>query len=463
MREEESITGSDEEENDVLSEYYRSIHVVKDEESVIKNNNEYKEDLLQDRPSYERMGDEIWAKFHEKDVQDLLSRMCTGFISRYVQLAQKIDFSSQLAWDRKDEYLRDLYDAVSSPQIRPQVVQKVSEDEKREVREAEKDFPDVDIVSNDPIINQLKIKLWKYAKVEIKDISFLLLGESGTGKELFANLIHKASGRKGKFVIADLGGISEDLIESELFGHVKGAFTGALKDKKGRFEQAHGGTIFLDEVGNLPLRLQPKLLRVIQEREIQRVGADKTIRVDVKIVLATNKDLDKEVKKRRFMHDLYQRFKRPNFLIPPLRQRKGDIPLLVPHFIEKYDVKRKEEPDLSPIRMTSECMELLVKYEWNESNIRELQIVILYIMGNRAGGESREDITPSDLPSDILEVTHNHEEKKKLKKNLPGNMKVTKEEIIYWMAKRENNKSQVARDLGVCYKTILRRWKKLHP
>src|ERR1051325_10740055 len=167
--------------------------------------------------------------------------------------------------------------------------------------------------------------------------SVLLVGETGTGKELIARNIHRLSNRAdGPYVRVNCGALSESLLESELFGHIKGAFTGAIDNKTGRFEAAHGGTIFLDEISSMSPKLQVKLLRVLQENEFERVGESRTIRVDTRVVAATNQFLEEEVDANRFREDLYYRLNVVPVYLPPLRERQGDIPLLVDHFVRRY-------------------------------------------------------------------------------------------------------------------------------
>ena len=180
-------------------------------------------------------------------------------------------------------------------------------------------------------------------KVSPTDTTVLITGESGTGKELIARAIHRHSKRKEKpFVVVDCGSLVENLFESELFGHVKGSFTGATQTKYGRFELANGGTLFLDEVGNVSMNIQTKLLRVIQEREITKVGSSQGIKVDVRIIAATNKDLLKAVKEGEFREDLFYRLSVVPIQIPPLRERRSDIPLLANHFLKEYSKGRKK-------------------------------------------------------------------------------------------------------------------------
>lgn len=200
----------------------------------------------------------------------------------------------------------------------------------------------------------------------------LITGESGTGKELVARAIHKNSLRKSApFVIVDCTTIPENLLESELFGHEKGAFTGATERKTGIIEIAHEGTIFLDEIGELPMFLQKKLLRFLQEKEIQKIGSTQRIKVDVRVISATNRDLEKSIKEGAFREDLYWRLNVVRINLPPLRERKEDIPLLVNHFLNKFSKENnKPIPQLEP-----EVMESLLNYDW-PGNIRELANVI---------------------------------------------------------------------------------------
>jgi len=204
------------------------------------------------------------------------------------------------------------------------------------------------------------------------DSTVLILGETGTGKELVARAIHELSSRKkGSFVKVNCAAIPASLIESELFGHERGAFTGALAQKIGRFELAHQGTLFLDEIGELPLELQPKLLRAIQEQEFERVGGTRTIRTDVRFIAATNRDLKAMVDENRFRADLYYRLHVFPLTVPPLRDRRDDIPLLTRYFVQKYANRMGREIDAIP----TSALAALVRYDW-PGNIRELQNVI---------------------------------------------------------------------------------------
>ena len=225
------------------------------------------------------------------------------------------------------------------------------------------------------IIGKSKVMIKTLDTIKIiadRETTVLIQGESGTGKELIASSIHYNSSRKnGPFIKLSCAALNKEILESELFGHEKGAFTGAIKTKKGRFELADGGSMFLDDVDDIPIEMQVKLLRVLQEREFERVGGEKTISVDVRLICATKKDLTNLVKQGRFREDLYYRLNVVAITIPPLRERKEDIPLLISYFIKKYSKLLKiSEPDIS-----QEALDLLMKYNW-PGNIRELENVV---------------------------------------------------------------------------------------
>ncbi len=209
-------------------------------------------------------------------------------------------------------------------------------------------------------------------KVKDNEIPVLVLGESGTGKELVAKAIHYNGKRKnGPFIVVNCASIPRDLLESELFGHEKGSFTGAVQRRLGRFEQAGGGTVFLDEIGELDLSLQAKLLRVIQSKEFERVGGNETIKTDARVVSATNKDLKEEVKHKRFREDLYFRLSAFPIMLPPLRQRKSDILLLAEFFLKQFS-KELAKPNL---KFSRKALNLLYEYPW-PGNVRELENAI---------------------------------------------------------------------------------------
>src|SRR5262245_15168868 len=228
------------------------------------------------------------------------------------------------------------------------------------------------------------------AVVSPTNATVLILGESGTGKELLAREIHKGSSRRdGPMVKVNCAAVPRDLFESEFFGHVKGAFTGALRDRVGRFELANGGTLFLDEVGEIPIELQSKLLRAIQEGEYERVGGHKTLKTDVRLVAATNRNLAEDVRRGRFREDLYYRLSVFPITLAPLRERKADIPLLAAHFVERACKEFKKPLGL----MSSEALAALKAYDW-PGNVRELQNVV-----ERAVITARDSLISFELPS----------------------------------------------------------------
>lgn len=209
-------------------------------------------------------------------------------------------------------------------------------------------------------------------KVSQYDTNVLIMGETGTGKELIARAIHYCSHRAEKpFIPIDCASIPETLLESELFGYEKGAFTGAVERKQGQIELAEGGTLFLDEIGELPLSLQKKFLRFLQEKEIIRIGGKKRFKIDVRIIAATNKDLEKEVKEGRWREDLFYRLNVITIEVPPLRERKEDIPLLVNFFVNKYNLQNNKAIK----GVTNQVMDIFLRYDW-PGNVRELENVI---------------------------------------------------------------------------------------
>lgn len=233
-------------------------------------------------------------------------------------------------------------------------------------------------------------------KVADSDSTVLIQGESGTGKELIARMLHFNSLRCDRpLVPVNCGAIPENLLESELFGHEKGAFTGAMNARMGRFEMAHGGTLFLDEIGEMSPPLQVKLLRAIQERAFERVGGTKTIRVDVRIIAATNQDLEAAVRERRFREDLYYRLHVIPVTVPPLRERTSDIPLLIDHFIRRFN----ETKQTAIHGVASDAMACLINYYW-PGNIRELEnLVERLVILKKAGTITREDLSEKVLQS----------------------------------------------------------------
>jgi two-component system response regulator HydG len=280
------------------------------------------------------------------------------------------------------------------------------------------------------------------ATVAPTEATVLLLGESGTGKEIIANAIHQNSPRRERpYIKVNCAALPETLLESELFGHEKGAFTGAIEKKKGRFERADGGTIFLDEIGEMSLTTQTKILRVLQEREFEPVGGTKTIKVDVRIIAATNKNLEDEVKRGKFREDLYYRINVVPITIPPLRERAEDIPLLAAHFLRLYGEKNKRMLK----GFADGVMDALMRYDW-PGNVRELENIV-----ERTVIMSRGDtITFADLPPAIAGAQGTA-----IQTSPAISLKdVERETIIKALQQTEGNRTKAAVLLGITRKTL---------
>jgi sigma-54 dependent transcriptional regulator, acetoin dehydrogenase operon transcriptional activator AcoR len=280
-------------------------------------------------------------------------------------------------------------------------------------------------------------------EVAPSDVTVLVQGESGTGKELVAAAIHSLSDRAGRpFVPVNCAALPEGLLESELFGHVRGAFTGAIRDKRGRFESADGGTLFLDEVGELTPATQVKLLRVLQERRFEPVGSEGSVDVDVRIISATNRNLKEQVKKGGFREDLYFRLCVVPLTIPPLHERRTDILVLADHFLERFCAETgRAIPTLS-----GETSRVLMDYPW-PGNVRELMNVLQYALVMTRGGV----IEPGHLPPELSAV------KQKSTRNRAGRKrKLTTEQVRDAMDRANGNRAEAARLLGVGRSTLYR-------
>lgn len=286
--------------------------------------------------------------------------------------------------------------------------------------------------------------------------SVLITGESGTGKELVARGIHRVSARShGPFVAVNCGAIPKDLLESELIGYERGAFTGALNTKIGDFETANGGTIFLDEISTLPIHLQVKLLRVLQEHEIKRLGSTKTIRLDFRVISATNEDLSGMVDKGAFRHDLYFRLNVIPLHIPPLRERKEDIPILLEHFIERACSKlKKRKPGFS-----KDVVSVLQGWRW-PGNVREFENLIERIIVLMEEGK---DVTIKDLPAEI--IFKGSQDYRAITEDVAGLkercMVYEKGEIIRTLHDTKWNRGMAARVLRIHRNTLIQKMKKL--
>jgi DNA-binding NtrC family response regulator len=281
----------------------------------------------------------------------------------------------------------------------------------------------------------------------------LILGESGTGKELIARAIHEHSARATHpFVAVDCGALTETILASELFGHVRGAFTGAVSDKKGVFEEAQGGTCFLDEIGNLNLNTQSKLLRVLQEHEIKRVGSTRPIKIDARVIAATNKNLDELVKRGEYRDDLFYRLNVVTLAVPPLRDRREDIPALARHFLRRYQPGSGK----ASISISREAMQRLTAYSW-PGNVRELENVI-----ERALVLSRECvIMPEDLPAEVRnrageKIPAMAQGEALVVSDLPSLDEVKRRYLHYVLSRCSGNMSRAAKTLNIDRRSLYR-------
>lgn len=310
-------------------------------------------------------------------------------------------------------------------------------------------FDDI-IGESEPILQAKKRTL----QVSSSDSTILLTGESGTGKELFARAIHSESPRKGNpFVAINCGAIPEMLLESELFGYEKGAFTGAdARGKPGKFEMAHKGTIFLDEIGDLPLHLQVKLLHAIQNRRIERVGGTSPIDIDVRIIAATNKNLEQMIAAREFREDLYFRLNVIPVTIPPLREREGDIELLLRYALNKFNrLMHKDIRDFRP-----EALQALIGYHW-PGNVRELENVVEYAVNMETGSEIRLE----NLPDRITKSRKTEQGVMTLKEKTDEYQRMLIEECLNETGRSTEEKIIAAKRLGISESTLYRKIREL--
>ncbi|MGH9738495.1 MAG: sigma-54-dependent transcriptional regulator [Candidatus Acidiferrales bacterium] len=313
---------------------------------------------------------------------------------------------------------------------------------------ASKEAAESALVGSSPALKEL---LERARQVARTDMDVLISAESGTGKELLARLIHQASDRRNRaFVAVNCAAFPESLLESELFGYARGAFTGAVTGKPGKFELAHGGTLLLDEIGEMPLPLQPKLLRVLQEREVDRLGETRTVRVDVRVIATTNQPLARLVEEGKFRADLFYRLNVVPFTIPPLRERHGDVPLLVEHFLRKYAADgRAEAPRFSPA-----LMEQWEAHDW-PGNVRELENLVRRAIALHSGGEVGSEFFNSVSPrtGEPREATPARPDS--LRAESAGSLRDMERQLLVATLKAEGgNRTRAARALGICPRTM---------
>lgn len=357
---------------------------------------------------------------------------------------------------------RGAYDYLSKPANLDEIVLTLKraielkdlKDENTLLRSQVEEHQKIDrLIGQSPVMQTLYRIIRRVAKT---DSTVLITGESGTGKELIANAIHFHSTRRDMpFVPINCGAIPEELLESELFGHEKGAFTGAFKERRGRFELAHKGTVFLDEIGEMSPKLQVKLLRFLQETKFQRIGGSKTIEVDVRILAATNKDLERAVAENEFREDLFYRLNVIPIHVPPLREREGDIPLLIQHFLKQHCQKK----DLPQKKMSKTAIESLELYDW-PGNVRELENVIERLVILTDDDEIQVDDLPKrmQIPQQV--------EAKRIELGEEGiNLKETLDElenrlILDALQRSGGVKNKAAKLLGLNRTTLIEKMKK---
>ncbi|MBI3794141.1 MAG: sigma-54-dependent Fis family transcriptional regulator [Nitrospinae bacterium] len=314
-----------------------------------------------------------------------------------------------------------------------------------------------DKLSLDNVVGQSRKMQKVYERVKIvadSDATVLILGETGTGKELIARAIHRYSARKNMpFVGMNCAAIPETLLESELFGHEKGAFTGAVSLKKGKFERAEGGTIFLDEIGEISMAVQAKLLRVLQEGEFDRTGGTETIKADARVITSTNRDLEKAIRENLFRKDLYYRLNVISIVLPPLRERKDDIPMLANFFTDKFC--KKNGRDLRQISATD--MASLINYDW-PGNVRELENVVERSVVLSANGNLRIELPGSGRNGDMFKLMGEEnvfqESKRKVIESFEAHYLTT------MLKKHKGNISSAAKESGLDYKNFHDKLKK---
>lgn len=316
------------------------------------------------------------------------------------------------------------------------------------LRAAQTSTDTFDLIGQSPDIKRLIDVIGKVSRAELP---VLIEGETGTGKELVSRAIHNASDRRDEpFVVVNCGAISSELIESELFGHEKGAFTGATAQRRGAFEIAHAGTIFLDEIGELPLTLQPKLLRVLEQKEIKRVGGNETLLVDVRVLAATNRNLREALEKKTFRDDLYFRIGAISVAVPPLRDRREDIGLIARHFLT--DIASRL--DRGALALAPAAEELLLAHDW-PGNVRELRNAVqrAAVMG------SSPLLQPEDF-SFLLQARGNSPAGSPLDEALSRWEQAEKNNIVAELSRQGWNKTKTARELGIAKSTLFEKLKK---
>ncbi len=416
-------------------------------------------------------GDEAVARVHETAFDAVLTDVRMGKVNGIEAMKQILSYNPSLpvilmtAYSSVETAVDALRIGAYDYLIKPLDFDALKETLKKAIehsrlgvenRELRRQFSEenasTEILGRSPAITSMLSMIRTVAPTEA---TVLITGESGTGKELVARALHAQSLRKNEpLVTVNCAALAETLLESELFGHEKGAFTGADKRREGRFKQADRGTLFLDEIGEMPIGVQAKLLRALQQGEIQRVGSDRSEHVDVRVIAATNRDLRKEVEERRFREDLYFRLNVISLEVPPLRQRKEDIPLLAAHFLSHYAERNHKNVK----GVSAQCMDMLLHYDW-PGNVRELQNAVERAVILCTG----EYVTGPELPVNIArlaaEALPRSTETSSSLAGLPLE-EVERRAIEETLRETGDNKSAAARKLGITRATLHKKLRK---
>lgn len=416
-------------------------------------------------------GDEAVARVHETAFDAVLTDVRMGKVNGIEAMKQILSYNPSLpvilmtAYSSVETAVDALRIGAYDYLIKPLDFDALKETLKKAIehsrlgvenRELRRQFSEenasTEILGRSPAITSMLSMIRTVAPTEA---TVLITGESGTGKELVARALHAQSLRKNEpLVTVNCAALAETLLESELFGHEKGAFTGADKRREGRFKQADRGTLFLDEIGEMPIGVQAKLLRALQQGEIQRVGSDRSEHVDVRVIAATNRDLRKEVEERRFREDLYFRLNVISLEVPPLRQRKEDIPLLAAHFLSHYAERNHKNVK----GFSAQCMDMLLHYDW-PGNVRELQNAVERAVILCTG----EYVTGPELPVNIArlaaEALPRSTETSSSLAGLPLE-EVERRAIEETLRETGDNKSAAARKLGITRATLHKKLRK---
>lgn len=405
--------------------------------------------------------DLIQKKTPDVVIADLMMPEMSGLelLSRVKKIDENINFVVMTAFASVDSAIEAMrngaYDYITKPfkideiklTLNKLLQQSEITEENRNLRsQLSSEFSFANFIGENPAVLKMKEVAETVAQ---SDSTVLIRGESGTGKDLIAKAIHYHSTRVGKpFITINCAALPETLLESELFGHIKGAFTGALKDKDGLFKVADKGTFFLDEIGNTTPTIQVKLLRVLEEKEITPVGSTKPIKVDVRLIAATNANLEADVNSNRFRADLFYRLNVLPICIPPLRDRREDIELLVNHFLRNYSEKMKSKPK----KVSPDALKLLVSYDW-PGNVRELENSV-----ERALLLSKTDqLVPADFPDSMRSQTISSQTEDEKTESTPTLESIEKAYIFWTLNQTGWQKSKAAKILGIDPSTLYRK------